>query len=486
MELHLFPPSGRSLGVLALANHLAIDCELVPVDLGRGDQRASAYAALNPNRKVPTLEDDGFVLWEANAILCYLASKRPERGLWPADARGQADVVRWLAWESAHWDAESCGMVTFEKNSKVVLGLGPPDPAFVARGEANFARFAAVLDDHLKGKSWILGERLTIADFSIGTLVPTAVRCELPIERFREIGRWYAALSALPAWRDALAYREAAAKAWFAARQPAQRATSADGVAIHFVAEGKGPAVVLLHCVGGNLHYWDVAAADLARDHRVVRLDLAGHGGSGTDRKAWTVEAFGDDVRAVVDAAGVDRFTIVGHSISGTIALETARRLGDRVAGVVPVDSLVDVDAHMSPETRAALLAEMRADYVGVAERELPKLMPQNPDPQVLARVRADVTKEDPARSTAILDAIWAYREDLALDDLAMPIVAVGSDLRPVAVERNRAHAPQFDARVLADTGHFLMLDRPAEFAGALRAVVESIEAGTARRRARS
>jgi glutathione S-transferase len=219
MRLYLFPPSSRALGVVALKNHLAIDCELRPVDLGRGDQRAPEYLALNPNRKVPTLEDDGFVLWEANAILFYLASKRPERALWPADVRGQADVLRWLAWESAHWDAESCGMVTFEKNSKVVLGLGAPDPAFIARGEENFARFAAVLDDRLTGKSWIIGERLTIADFSIGALVPTAVRVGLPLERFHEIGRWYESLSALPAWRDALAARDAAANAWLAARQ---------------------------------------------------------------------------------------------------------------------------------------------------------------------------------------------------------------------------------------------------------------------------
>ncbi len=219
MRLYLFPPSSRSLGVVALKNHLAIDCELTPVDLGRGDQRAPEYVALNPNRKVPTLEDEGFVVWEANAILFYLASKRPERGLWPADLRGQADVLRWLAWQSAHWDAESIGMVTFEKNSKVVLGLAAPDPAFVARGAENFARFASVLDDHLKGESWIIGERLTIADFSIGALVPTAVRCGLPIDHFCEIRRWYESLLALPAWRDALAYREAAANAWFAARQ---------------------------------------------------------------------------------------------------------------------------------------------------------------------------------------------------------------------------------------------------------------------------
>ena len=149
MRLYLFPPSSRVLGIVALKYHLALDCEFKPIDLGRGDQFVPEYLALNPNKKMPTLTDGEFVLWESNAILFYMASKRPESGLWPSDLRGQADVLRWLAWESAHWDAESCGMVAFEKGSKAVLGLGEPDPAFIARGEQNFVRFAAVLDRHL-------------------------------------------------------------------------------------------------------------------------------------------------------------------------------------------------------------------------------------------------------------------------------------------------------------------------------------------------
>lgn len=219
MRLHYFPPSSRALGVVALKNHLEIECELVGVDLSRGDQRHPDYVAMNPNRKIPTLEDGDFVLWEANAILFYLASKRPERGLWPGDVRSQADVLRWLAWESAHWDAESCGMVSFEKSSKLVLGLGPPDPHFVARGEENFARFAAVLDRHLEARRWILGDTLTIADFSIGALVPTALRLGLMADRFGAIRRWYESLAALPAWRDAVDARDRAMAAWLAARE---------------------------------------------------------------------------------------------------------------------------------------------------------------------------------------------------------------------------------------------------------------------------
>ena len=210
MKIYIFPSSARALAIVALKNHLALDCAVQPIDLGRGDQLTPEYLALNPNKKMPTLEDDGFVLWESNAILLYLAGKRPDRGLWPGDLKGQADVLRWLAWESAHWDAESIGMVAYEKASKAVLGRGAPDPAFIARGEENFSRFAAVLNAALHGKTWLLGERLTIADFSIGALVPSAARMGLPVGDFSEILRWYEALARLTAWRDALTAKNAA------------------------------------------------------------------------------------------------------------------------------------------------------------------------------------------------------------------------------------------------------------------------------------
>ena len=75
-------------------------------------------------------------------------------------------------------------MVAYEKASKTVLGLGPPDPAFIARGEQNFARFAAVLDKSLRGRQWLVGDALTIADFSVGGLVPSIKRMQLPISQF--------------------------------------------------------------------------------------------------------------------------------------------------------------------------------------------------------------------------------------------------------------------------------------------------------------
>jgi glutathione S-transferase len=206
MKLYVMPPSPRAFKVIALKNHLGIECETQFVDLGRGDQLTPEYAAQNPNKKMPMLEDDGFVLWESNAILFYLASKKPEPSLWPSDMRRQAEVIRWLAWESAHWDAESLGMVGYERVSRVVLHrAGSADPAFIARGTENFARFAEVLNTSLRGRKWLVGDTPTIAEFAIGAWIPVAPRLELPIGNYPEIVRWYEGLTALSGWCESMA-----------------------------------------------------------------------------------------------------------------------------------------------------------------------------------------------------------------------------------------------------------------------------------------
>ncbi len=80
MKLYLFP-AGRAVSVLSVKNYLGIDCEIEKLDFTRGDQRSADYAELNPNMKMPTLEDDGFVLWESNATLFYFAVCASEKGL---------------------------------------------------------------------------------------------------------------------------------------------------------------------------------------------------------------------------------------------------------------------------------------------------------------------------------------------------------------------------------------------------------------------
>jgi len=205
IELYVFPPSPRAFKVMAVANHLGIETTLHFIDLINGDQKAPEYAALNPNMRMPTLKDGDYVLWESGAIAQYLAGKKPESGLLPTDGRGRLDVTRWQFWDIAHWDP-ACAVYLFENLVKPnILKSGEPDQAAIAKGAEAFHRNAKVLDDHLRGRKFVTGERLTLADFFLGSCLHYADKARFPLESYGEIKRWYGTLSALPAWQKTLA-----------------------------------------------------------------------------------------------------------------------------------------------------------------------------------------------------------------------------------------------------------------------------------------
>src|SRR5215831_4974016 len=201
IELYVFPPSPRAFKVLAVANHLGLDHEIRFLDLPKGAHKTPQYAALNPNVRMPTLKDGDYVLWESNAIGQYLAGKKPDAGLLPQDERGRLDVARWQFWDMAHWDPV-CAVFAFEYVAKpIVLGIGEPDMAAIAKGTEAFHRVAKVLDGQLKGKKFVTGDTLTLADFALGPAMNLAEIAHFPVEPYGEIKRWYRTLSALPVWQ---------------------------------------------------------------------------------------------------------------------------------------------------------------------------------------------------------------------------------------------------------------------------------------------
>ena len=205
IELYVFPPSPRAFKVMAVANHLGLDCALHVVNLRNGEQHAPDYARLNPNMRMPTLKDGDFVIWESNAIIQYLASKKPESGLLPREEKARLDVTRWQFWDLAHWDP-ACAVFVFEHLVKpLLLGINDPDAAALAKGTETFHRAAKVLDGQLEGRKFVTGDTLTAADFSLGSAMIYAEVARLPLEPYGEIRRWYATLNALPSWQKTLA-----------------------------------------------------------------------------------------------------------------------------------------------------------------------------------------------------------------------------------------------------------------------------------------
>ena len=205
IELYVFPPSPRAFKVMVAANHLKLAPTLHFLDLRKGAQKASSYAALNPNQRMPTLRDGDAVIWESEAILHYLAFKNPSGGLFPRDDRARLAVTQWQFWNLAHWDP-ACAIFAFEYVAKrFVRGDMQPDMAAIAKGTEVFHRLAAVLEGQLKGKAFVLGDALTLADFSLGAILTLAEAAHLPLESYREIKRWQTTLTALPAWEQTLA-----------------------------------------------------------------------------------------------------------------------------------------------------------------------------------------------------------------------------------------------------------------------------------------
>jgi glutathione S-transferase len=204
IKIHAFPPSPRAFKVLWAAHQLGIEYEFVLVDLTKGDQKKPEFLALNPNGRMPVLEDDGFVLWESNAIVQYLATKKPQSGLLPSDERGRADVVRWQFWDSGHWDP-ACAALIFERVVKGFLGLGETDPVEVEKGLQRFNAAAQMLNGQLDKHRYVCGEQFTAADISLGAPLTMAEAAQFPLESYRAIQRWAADLKSLPSWQKTVA-----------------------------------------------------------------------------------------------------------------------------------------------------------------------------------------------------------------------------------------------------------------------------------------
>src|SRR5262245_39835781 len=86
---------------------------------------------------------------------------------------------------------------------------------------------------------------------------------------------------------------------------------SADGVPIHYSVQGKGePALVFIHCWSCDRHLWDNQVPVFSKNHRIVTIDLPGHGESGQERKNWTVEGFADDVNSVITKLNLKRVVL--------------------------------------------------------------------------------------------------------------------------------------------------------------------------------
>ena len=200
MKLYMNPLSPNVRRVRLTAAVLGLQLQEKQLDFSKGEHKSPEYLAINPNGAVPTLVDGDFVLTESRAIMQYLASKKPESSLLPRDEQACVDVTRWQFWDAAHFSPQ-LGTLTFEKIVKAITGMGEPDQRKIDEALVSFRRFGAVLNRHLDGKQYVVGDSLTLADLTIAPSLMYAKQTDAPLGEFPSIQSWFSHISDLAAWK---------------------------------------------------------------------------------------------------------------------------------------------------------------------------------------------------------------------------------------------------------------------------------------------
>lgn len=240
---------------------------------------------------------------------------------------------------------------------------------------------------------------------------------------------------------------------------------AADGVELVYSAAGKGePALVFIHGGLANRGFYDGQLTAFAPRHRVIALDLPGHGESGSDRRKWGLPEFGADVKAVIDAEKVDKVIIFGNSLGGPVAIEAGLLLPGRALGVVGIDTFQQLGGVVTAEEVGPRAEAFGSDYAGALKVMIGLLFHEDADPALVADAEKRMMGTPPPAAKAMFLGMAGYDMGAAAARLAAPLRAINGDLYPTDTEANRKIKPDFDAVVMKHIGHYPMLERPDEF----------------------
>jgi len=245
-------------------------------------------------------------------------------------------------------------------------------------------------------------------------------------------------------------------------------AISADGVPISYEVRGRGePALVFIHGWCCDRSYWKEQLPHFAKKYEVVAIDLAGHGGSGLNRKKWTMEAFGKDVVAVVNKLSLEQVILVGHSLGGPVILEAGSMMPKCVIGLIGVDTLDDFEGKYSQEFINNFFAGIRGNFVEYTKNFVRPMFTPNSNPMLIERIVTDMSSAPPEAGIGALEAFFNFvNNDMTqvLRELKMPITCINSDRNPPNIKTNQRYAPSFKAKIMSGVGHFVMLEDPETF----------------------
>jgi glutathione S-transferase len=189
----------RAFRVLWVAKELGLDYEHAPIEIGAAGARKPDYLAINPNGRLPAIDDGGFTLWESLAITLYLAKKHGR--LYPTTLEGEAKAWQWSLWSVQEVDRG----VNIWSLHALRLPPGDRDPQRLVEALKVLEGPFKVLDGALAGRRYLLGEDFTVADLNVAAVVSRAI--DMDLSATPRVGDWLKHCLERPAARAARALR---------------------------------------------------------------------------------------------------------------------------------------------------------------------------------------------------------------------------------------------------------------------------------------
>lgn len=185
-----------------LLEELGLKYENVPLDMHKREHKGEAFLKLNPNGKVPCLVDGNFVIWESIAINNYLAEKhKPELlGVTPEE---KALVLQWSLWGLLELQSPLVDILV----QTLFTPEDKRDHTLISKSREKVPPCLAILDKALVNKKYLVGEKLSLADFNVASVVNIVVGLQMSLEPYRQISAWFGHLKERPSFQKFTAMR---------------------------------------------------------------------------------------------------------------------------------------------------------------------------------------------------------------------------------------------------------------------------------------
>jgi pimeloyl-ACP methyl ester carboxylesterase len=249
------------------------------------------------------------------------------------------------------------------------------------------------------------------------------------------------------------------------------------GVKIHYTIDGQGePALVFVHgwCCDGQV--WKYQVPYFSKKHTVVTIDLGGHGQSGYNRDDWTMEMFGQDVKAVVDKLELNKIILIGHSMGGPVIVATQKLMPEKVVALVGADTFHNIEEGYTGEQMAQIIANMERDFKNQMDIFVRNMFPANADPNLVDWVAAKMVLADPNVAIGSLRSLGTYSMIEPLSDTNVSVYSISADFWPTNFEVNKKYVKSFEVKMINGVGHFVMLEDPNEFNEYLDEIINELK----------